>query len=109
MTFDIETYLNSLPDDTEKINVSSKNINYLPNLTRFKNLKLLCCESNKLTFLPPLNETLQKLYCGYNKLTTLPPLNEKLEILSCGYNKLTTLPPLNEKLEILYCNNNKLS
>ena len=84
--FNIEDYLNSLPEDTTKINVSNKNLTYLPDLSRFKNL--------------------QQLYCNDNKLTSLPPLNENLLYLHCSNNKLTSLPQLNENLEELYCNNN---
>ena len=34
--FNIETYLDSLPEDIEQIDVSDKGIGYLPNLQRFK-------------------------------------------------------------------------
>ncbi len=54
--FDIETYLNSLPDDIEKIDVSNKNLTYLPSLQRFTKLKTLLCSGNQLTCLPVLNE-----------------------------------------------------
>ena len=127
--FCIETYINNLPENTEIINVTSKQIKYLPDLTRFKNLKILYCSNNQLTllpslninlqilhcynnqltFLPTLNENLQELHCYNNQLTKLPPLNTNLQTLNCHNNKLTFLPPLNEKLETLYCNNNQLT
>ena len=47
--FNIEIYLNSLPDDITIININNKNITYLPDLTRFKNLIELDCINNKLT------------------------------------------------------------
>ena len=102
--FDIESYLDSLPEDTEIIDVSHKGICYL-NVTRFKNLKTLCCQYNYLTSLQ-LNENLQELNCSYNKLTSLQ-LNEKLEYLACNNNQLTYLH-LNEKLEYVNCQNNQL-
>ena len=101
----IETYLNSLPADTEEINVSRKGITYL-DVTRFKKLKILHCQHNQLTSLQ-LNENLQKLYCSHNKLTSLH-LNKKIEILFCENNKLTSLY-LNKNLQTLYCSNNQLS
>ena len=104
--FNIKTYLNSLPEDTEEINVSHKGIYYLPNLSRFKNLKILHCQHNQLTYLPPL-ENLQKLYCSHNKLTSLY-LNKKLEILFCESNQLTDLH-LNKNLQTLICSNNQLT
>ena len=109
MTFNIETYLDSLPEDTKKINVIGKGIDHLPDLTRFKNLKYLCCSHNKLTSLPELNENLKELNCNNNKLTSLPPLNEKLNGIYCSNNQLTSLPPLNEKLKHLCCSSNKLT
>ena len=103
----IETYLDSLPEDTEEIDVSNKGLTYLPDLSRFKNLKTLICANNKLTSLPKLNN-IKLLICHKNQLTSLPPL-EKLEILSCSYNRLTSLPELNTNLLELFCHNNELT
>jgi Leucine-rich repeat (LRR) protein len=127
--FKINKYLDSLPEDTEIIDVSFKELKYLPELTRFKKLKVLVCKNNQLnalpvlndslevlwchdnqiTELPDLNENLKVLLCSYNKLTKLPVLNDSLKELYCSYNKLTELPSLNEKLKILYCKNNKIT
>ena len=109
LKFNIEEYLNSLPEDITVIDVSYKNLKYLPNLSRFKNLKELNCSHNELTILPELNENLQELFCCNNKLTILPVLNENLQVLYCGNNNLTTLPELNENLKILFCYNNNLT
>ena len=129
MEFNIEDYLNSLPLDTTEINVSSKGLTYLPDLSRFKQLtKLVCsenqlselpplnntiiqldCSGNRLSELPPLNNNLKFLYCASNQLTELPHLNKTLEILDCSSNQLTELPPLNDKLEGLYCFQNRLT
>jgi hypothetical protein len=43
MEFNIEEYLNSLPEDIEEIDISGKGITYLPDLSRFKKLKILEC------------------------------------------------------------------
>ncbi len=107
--FNIEEYLNSLPDDIITINVSGKNLTYLPDLSRFKNLEKLYCGFNKLTSLPKLNKNLRELYCGFNKLTSLSELNENLKILDCTINKLMSLPKLNKNLEELYCDSNDLT
>ena len=97
--------LNSLPEDTEEINVSDKRLTSL-DVRRFKNLKKLYCSNNYLTSLY-LNENLERLYCGNNQLTSLH-LNENLQVIYCEHNKLTSLH-LNEKLERLYCVNNRLA
>ena len=109
MEFNIENYLNSLDENTEVIDVSFKNLKYLPDLSRFKKLKELNCSYNKLTFIHSLNKTLKKLVCDYNYLTFLPILNEELEKLYCSYNQLTFLPILRENLKIINCSHNKLS
>lgn len=107
--FNIEEYLNSLPEDIETIDISAKNITYLPSLKRFHNLKTLYCDHNKLTQLPELNSSLIKLSCYNNQLTQLPELNNALKILSCEHNLLTQLPKLNSSLKKLYCHHNKLT
>lgn len=46
--FDINLYLDSL---SEEINISYKDINFIPDsISRFKNLKILYCEGNILSF-----------------------------------------------------------
>ena len=109
MNFNIETYLNSLSEDIQKINVSDKDINYLPDLRRFKKLKILNCNNNKLTSLPHFNEKLEKIYCCHNQLSSLPLLNENLKELYCSHNQLTSLPQFNKKLEQLNCSNNQIT
>ena len=99
--FNIKQYIDSLPNDIETIDVSNKNIDYLPDLSRFKHLKQLNCSYNQLTSLPDLNENSQYLNCHHNKLTSLPDLNKNLKILYCYNNQLTSLPNLNENLQKL--------
>jgi len=109
MEFNIEEFLNSLPLDTTEIDVSDKDLTYLPDLSRFKQLTHLYCSSNQLTELPPLNNNLTVLYCHDNQLTKLPPLNNNLTELICSYNLLTELPPLNDNLTVLECHHNQLT
>ena len=109
MNFNIEDYLNSLPLDTKYINISGKELTYLPDLSRFKQLIHLYCFQNQLKELPTLNDNLQELYCFQNQLTELPPLNENLQVLICNYNNLTSLPHLNDNLEFLDCCYNQLT
>jgi len=108
MDFDINTYLDSLPEDTECIYLNKRNLTFIPSLERFKNLRVLNCSNNKLRFLPSLNENLRVLNCSNNLLSSLPSLNEKLERLDCEYNELSSLPCLNENLRELNCEYNQL-
>lgn len=107
--FNIEEYLNSLPEDIEIIDISSKNLTYIPSLKQFKYLTNLYCYNNKLTKLPELNNSLKGLYCAKNQLTQLPELNDKLQVLNCEFNLLTQLPKLNNSLQCLLAYNNPLS
>ena len=109
MNLNIEDYLNSLPLDITKIDVSSRGLTYLPDLSRFKELIHLNCSYNEITELPPLNNNLIYLYCSENQLTGLPPLNNNLTHLYCYRNQLTELPHLNNNLIILYCSHNQLT
>ena len=109
MSFNIETYLNSLPLDIKIINISSRNLTYLPDLSRFTKLIRFDCSYNYLIELPPLNNTLILLFCHHNRLTSLPPLNKTLTDLYCHHNRLTSLPPLNKTLTHLYCYHNQLT
>ena len=68
MTTAIEIYLNSLSDDISTLDISSKNIEYFPDLTRFKNLEELSCSNNKLTLLPTLPPNLEELFCYNNPI-----------------------------------------
>jgi Leucine-rich repeat (LRR) protein len=95
--FNIEEYLNSLPKNITKIDVSNMRITYLPELTRFTELRELHCEFNELTSLPDLPENLVVLNCTKNKLTSLPELPNKLERLYCHCNKLRNIPDLSKK------------
>jgi len=108
MTTEIETYLNSLSEDILIIDVSGRSITSLPNLTRFKNLKVLDCSNNQLTLLPTLPRNLKILYCFNNQLMSLPTLPRNLKQLDCFNNQLMSLPTLPQNLEILYFYNNPI-
>ena len=109
----IETYLNSLSEDILTLTIDSRGLTVFPDLTRFKKLKELYCDYNKLSSLPTtLPERLEELICSHNQLTSLPNLTKlkKLKELNCSDNQLNSLPnTLPESLETLYCFDNKLT
>ena len=109
MTNAIERYLNSLSEDILTLDITSKGIKSLPDLTRFKNLEKLDCSNNHLTSLPALSQYLKTLICDNNQLTCLPTLPKNLKELYCNDNQLFLLPNLSENLKILCCYNNQLT
>lgn len=108
--FNIEEYLNTLPEDIKVLDISNMNLTYILSLKRFSHLEVLYCHKNyDLTVLPELNSSLKELHCSFCSLTKLPILNDSLVFLSCSFNLLTELPKLNHSLICLLCNNNKLT
>jgi len=91
------------------LDVSNLNIADLTGITYFTSLNLLVCNSNQLTFLPPLPASLQTLYCNSNQLTALPNLPAGLQTLWCNNNLLTSLPTLPLGLQELRCYSNQLT
>ena len=106
--FNIEEYLDNLPEDTEEINISYKDLTYIPeSILRFSKLKYLYCFYNHFTQLPELPQSLTKLYCSGNQLIQLPKLPQSLKSLECYINELTRLPELPQSLKYInYYSNN---
>jgi len=91
------------------IDCSAQNITTLEGLQYFKSLTSLNCGANKLSILPPLQNTLLILNCGLNNLISLPPIPDSLSELFCRQNNLTLLPALPNSLVNLYCEYNQLA
>jgi Leucine-rich repeat (LRR) protein len=107
--FDVYTYLNSLSEDVEIIDLSNENLTSLPDLSRFYNLQELYIYCNRIKQIHSLPSTLRVFSCRRNYLTLLPPLPPNLEFFNCTVNQLTSLPALPLSLHTLYCNNNNLT
>jgi len=92
------------------INVQGRLINDLSGVEYFTSLRYLNCNSNPLTTLPPLPDTLNYLDCGTNYAGsfTFPVLPNYLRTLKCDYAHLSTLPALPGSLDTLECNYNSL-
>lgn len=111
--FNIDAYLDSLPEDTDKIRISNKNLTYIPDsIIRFKNLKRLLCYMNKLQKLPKLlPPSLVEIHCFDNQIEELPDLDNLplLNYLNCSNNKIRKIGNLPRTLTRLRCNKNRLT
>ena len=101
-------FINRTSCYTQVIDLTNCGLTEIPDLSKFKNLKILHCSFNNLKTLPKLNDSIEEIYCNYNKLIELPPLPKNLKILYCSSNNLNYLPTLNAKLENLDCSYNSL-
>jgi len=106
--FDVYVYLDGLDYDVSFIDLSNRNLKYIPDLTRFILLHEFWCNDNRLTELPALPLSLRILRCKNNLLHSLPevlPIN--LQILSCINNCLISLPKkLPPNIVCIFCGNN---
>ena len=99
-------------DAVDKIDCSGKGIANLTGIALFKNLKILCCNDNKLKALDLKgNKKLEQLECKNNSLTKLIVSGcADLTKLNCTGNSISTLTlSSNKKLKELYASNNKIS
>ncbi len=94
--------LNQFADDVTEINISHKNIKGTLNFSRFTKLKILKCNSNEITSLDNLPNSLTKLYCTNNEITRLDNLPNSLIELCCYDNNIITLDNLPKSLTKLY-------
>ena len=88
------------------LDLSNKQLDVLPDLSMYTNLKKIICSNNHITSLDDLPSGLKVLYCTDNQITSLNNLPASLEVLSCSYNKLTLLDNLPHSLVELYCYGN---
>ncbi len=109
MDFDIQSYLDNLPDDVLVINLEKRKLNNIPSLVRFTKLVELNCKNNKLKFLPELPKSLQVLNCAHNVITLLSDLPDGLKELDCAFNSIEKIARLPNDLTKFICNDNLLT
>jgi Leucine-rich repeat (LRR) protein len=72
--FNLSAYLDTLSLTTTVIDVSYKNLSFLPDLSRFIHLRILNCSHNNLTSLPKFNVGLTYVDCSHNNLKSIQGL-----------------------------------
>ena len=71
-----------------------------------KRLRILRCESNKLSAVPFIPK-LERLYCEENSIRYLPVYQTLIEI-KCSHNHIEELPPFPKTLKVLECKFNRI-
>jgi len=94
---------------THSINVANKSIANLSGIQYFTSLTYLNCDSNTLSSLPALPNTLQTIYCDNNYLDSLPVLPTSLQTIYCWSNLLSKLPALPASLTYIDCGENYIT
>jgi len=102
----------NLPPKLNDLYCNNNLIEELPPLSQLEELEVLTVNSNLITTLPALPNSLQNLYCDNNHLTSLPEiLPSDLYALSCSHNQISSLPQINELDDLIYleCSDNLLT
>jgi len=87
---------------------TNKHITNIEGIQFFKALFSLWCDSNQLTTLPSLPNSLVMLNCCENQISNIQALPNSLGELYCWNNQLSYLPLLPNTLTRLHCSKNKL-
>ena len=112
-----ENYPQTIINDSLNINatagitfmyISELQLTDIDGIKFFTDLNFLICNSNQLTSLPELPQSLISIECIQNQLTSLPELPQSLKYLYCWGNELTSLPEMPQNLLGLYCSQNQL-
>ncbi|MCC6582862.1 MAG: leucine-rich repeat domain-containing protein [Chitinophagales bacterium] len=88
------------------LNVNNKSISSIQGIQYFKKLFVLNCDSNNITTIPHINDTLYGLFCSHNRITSISTLPRNLKDLDCSNNQLTALPAIDKVSNSLDCSNN---
>ena len=95
--------LNQYSSNITELNLSSKNISGILDLSKFQDLIKLNCSNNKITNLENLSKKLKSLNFFDNNITNLDNLPNSLTELYCSHDKLTNLEELKVKYpKLLY-------
>lgn len=76
--------LNSLDKNAREIRISNRNISGVLDMSEFKNLVHLNCNSNNITWIIGLSDKLERLACGFNNIKNLSNLPAGLKFLCCS-------------------------
>jgi Leucine-rich repeat (LRR) protein len=91
------------------LDISDKNIQEIPYLLHYKNLRRFVCKNNKIKKLPEFPKKLKYIDIRNNELEELPEIPNSVIYLDVRNNHLKILPKFSSNMKILLASNNELN
>ena len=101
--------IDDIPMNVVKLSFTNLKLSVLPDLTRFRHLRVLYCSHNRLTNIDNLPDNLEFIFCSNNRITCINNLPFWLTGLFCNNNKIRYIKELPPYLMRLFCSKNRLT
>jgi len=101
--------IDDIPMNVVKLCFTNLKLRELPNLTRFKHLRVIHCSHNRLTSIDNLPDNIEYIFCSNNRITCINNLPYYLMGLFCNNNRIRYIKELPPYLMRLFCNDNCLT
>ena len=101
--------IDDIPMNVVKLSFTNLKLSVLPDLTRFRHLRVLYCSHNRLTNIDNLPDNLEFIFCSNNRITCINNLPFWLTGLFCNNNKIRYIKELPPYLIRLFCSKNRLT
>ena len=109
MKKDIIKYLEKKDNDIKELNLKNFKLTEIPDLSKFKNLKVLDLSINKIKKIENIPKTVHTLILSNNKIEKIINIPLHIKILFVNKNLLTELDITETDIVELYCERNKLT
>jgi hypothetical protein len=101
--------IDDIPVNVIKLSFTNLKLRELPDLTRFKHLRVIHCSNNRLTSIDNLPDNIEFIFCSNNRITCINNLPFWLSGLFCNNNRIQYIKELPPYLLRLFCNKNQLT
>jgi Leucine-rich repeat (LRR) protein len=100
--------IDDIPMNVVKLSFTNLKLRVLPDLSRFRHLRVLYCSHNRLTNIDNLPDNIEYIFCSNNRITCINNLPFWLAGLFCNNNRIRYIKELPPYLMRLFCNDNCL-
>ena len=101
--------IDDIPMNVVKLCFTNLKLRELPDLTRFRHLRVIYCSHNRLTSIDNLPNNIEYIFCSNNQITCINNLPFWLAGLFCNNNKIRYIKELPPYLMRLFCSKNRLT